>query len=391
MADLKHLMEEGRQAHVPDPGAFDRLVRRRQRKQLRRRLVAGALAIVISAAGLSVAYRITGSRPGPSASRSPSASRGPTASASVTAPGTKPSETTGLFELNPRTGRLTHTQLPNPPPGNLVGSLGFPVLAAEGGVWIGEGGGPATVLRADPRTGRVEEVVISHTKVEASLLAAADNSVWALPLGSAGLGPAVPSGGGALARIDPASNRVVSHVPVPTGGAGLAVSGNRLWVARTDGVVERVNTDSDRLEHSIAAGPNASGLAAGAGYLWVADDVAGAVYRVDPVTGQVRAIALHGNADRIAADSSGAWVLDRQHGSVTQINPDGSVGDTVGLGPAPNSITAGEGAIWVADPGDGNVWRIDEATRQTTPYPLPQSPGTSEIAVGDGVVWISIK
>lgn len=52
MSDLRTPLEQRRRAHVPDPGAFDRLVRRRRRKERTQHLATIVVALAISAAGI---------------------------------------------------------------------------------------------------------------------------------------------------------------------------------------------------------------------------------------------------------------------------------------------------------------------------------------------------
>jgi eukaryotic-like serine/threonine-protein kinase len=52
VSDLRTTLEQRRRAHVPDPGAFDRLVRRRRRKDRTKRLATIVVALAIAAAGI---------------------------------------------------------------------------------------------------------------------------------------------------------------------------------------------------------------------------------------------------------------------------------------------------------------------------------------------------
>ena len=52
MSELRTALEQRRRAHVPDPGAFDRLVGRRRRKERTQRLTAIVVALAVSSAGI---------------------------------------------------------------------------------------------------------------------------------------------------------------------------------------------------------------------------------------------------------------------------------------------------------------------------------------------------
>jgi outer membrane protein assembly factor BamB len=51
MSDLRSVLRERRRSYEPSPGGFDRLVRRRRRKQRNQRLAAGLVALVVTVAG----------------------------------------------------------------------------------------------------------------------------------------------------------------------------------------------------------------------------------------------------------------------------------------------------------------------------------------------------
>ena len=62
MSDLRTTLEQRRRAHVPDPGAFDRLVRRRRRKERNQRIATIVVALAISGAGILALVQAGSSR-----------------------------------------------------------------------------------------------------------------------------------------------------------------------------------------------------------------------------------------------------------------------------------------------------------------------------------------
>ncbi|MGH8891400.1 MAG: hypothetical protein ACRDV3_16765 [Acidothermaceae bacterium] len=55
----------------------------------------------------------------------------------------------------------------------------------------------------------------------------------------------------------------------------------------------------------------------------------------------------------------------------------------------PLSIAYGAGAVWVLNFDDGQLWRVDPATMTATlKVPLPDQ--ASQVAVGDGAVWVTL-
>ncbi len=60
MPDLKHVLDARRAALTPDAGGFDRLIRRRRHKEIRGRITAGVVALVVVAGGFLAASSIWG-------------------------------------------------------------------------------------------------------------------------------------------------------------------------------------------------------------------------------------------------------------------------------------------------------------------------------------------
>src|SRR5437899_1269293 len=55
MSELREALDRKRAEEQPEPGAFDRLVRTRRRRQVRQRIAATVLALIVAAAGVIAA------------------------------------------------------------------------------------------------------------------------------------------------------------------------------------------------------------------------------------------------------------------------------------------------------------------------------------------------
>jgi class 3 adenylate cyclase/streptogramin lyase len=171
---------------------------------------------------------------------------------------------------------------------------GGPMVLARGALWFLSG--DTTLSRIEPRTGQVEARIRykGFAGVGPAFVAADSEAVWVY-------------GGGALTRIDPESNEIVSSVEITASGPIAAGLGS-VWVAdRQNNQVLQVAPESvlgsaPSVVRTIAVGGTPIGVAAGAGSLWVA--VAdGTVAKVDPLSGEVTdTIMVGGNLGGIYAD-----------------------------------------------------------------------------------------
>jgi class 3 adenylate cyclase len=178
---------------------------------------------------------------------------------------------------------------------------GGPMVLARGALWFLSG--DLTLSRIQPRTGQVE-ARIRHkgfAGVAPAFVAADSEAVWVY-------------GGGALSRIDPESNEIVSSVSLTASGPIAAGLGS-VWVAdsATNQVFQvapesTIGPTAPSVARTIALGGTPIGVAVGAGALWVA--VAnGTVVKADPLSGDVtETITVGGTLGGISADDHSVWV-----------------------------------------------------------------------------------
>jgi glutamine cyclotransferase len=224
------------------------------------------------------------------------------------------------------------------------------------------------VVRLDPGTGRVVaridlgrlpfEVAPGDRRFKPSLVAVGAGAGW------------VATARGALARVDPASNRVVAVVRLPPGGpAGIAVAGGSVWVAAGAHGVARIDAATNRLRGTIPLEVQAERVAAGGGQVWVGGPTTdpsfespGAIARIDAATGRVRTVIPSALPTGMAAGHGAAWltVQGRQDaaGLLGCIAP-GKTPAGMTVQPALGELAVGAGAVWAADRRGSLVYRVN--------------------------------
>jgi streptogramin lyase len=174
------------------------------------------------------------------------------------------------------------------------------MVLARGALWFLSG--DTTLSRIQPRTGQVEARIRykGFAGVGPAFVAADSEAVWVY-------------GGGALTRIDPESNEIVSSLEITASGPIAAGLGS-VWVAdRQNNQVLQVAPESavgsaPSVVRTIAVGGTPIGVAAAAGALWVAVDN-GTVVKADPGSGAVtETITVGGTLGGIYADEHSVWV-----------------------------------------------------------------------------------
>ena len=153
-----------------------------------------------------------------------------------------------------------------------------------------------------------------------------------------------------LVRVDLRTRRKTKVVHLPwTPGQRLAVGGGSVWVPEDFGAgVIGIDDHSGKVVHRFEVGGDGiAGIAYGAGSLWLAQG--SAVSRVDPRTGRVL----------------------RHY-------------------PAPARwLVFADGALWAADPGSGRITKIDPAENKVAAH-ANLHPWITDLAVGGGLVWVSV-
>ena len=163
---------------------------------------------------------------------------------------------------------------PIAPPDGTAGELAF----GEGGVWVV--GDHGTVTKLDPASGAPGDPIKAGKKIppDSSFrgqIAAGEGAVWV-----AGLDDET------VVRIDPRSGRVVKTIPFKDGIEGdLAVGDGAVWVVNEQGQLIRIDPRTNAVSGSpLPAGTaGTNDMTAGDGAVWIAGDVdRNTVTRVEP-------------------------------------------------------------------------------------------------------------
>ena len=129
------------------------------------------------------------------------------------------------------------------------------------GVWVAGDALDRRVFRINPRKGRV--VATLHLRFPPGGIAAGRRAVWV-----------TDQLGDRLARIDPATNRIVKTIPIgpePTEPTGVAVGAGSVWVANTlDRSISRIDPHSNRVMKTIQLKVIPKAVTVAHGAVWVA-------------------------------------------------------------------------------------------------------------------------
>ncbi len=249
----------------------------------------------------------------------------------------------------------------------------------------------STAATAIP-TARNPKLVISVGALPTPFIASGAGSIW------------VPVGGeGVVARVDPASGRVLARIKVgdpaklPSAARiahdvpeSVAVGFGSVWAATgdTESVV-RIDPATDRITARIPVGVVPYVLAAGEGAVWLTSLDDTAVVRIDPASNTARTVLTSVAAGMVAAAFGSVWVTSGLFDRVLRLDPtDGHKLGEVTVSGAPELIAAGSGTLWVAaqSGASSGVVEIDPGTASVLRR-IPVALATFGVAVGEGAVW----
>jgi YVTN family beta-propeller protein len=210
-----------------------------------------------------------------------------------------------------------------------------------------------------------------------------------------------------LSRIDPATNTVLSVVPVDftntQGPEAIGSGAGSLWVTATDedangdplpGVVKRIDPATGATLATIPVGAEPLDIDVSPGAVWVANWDSGSVIRIDPATNQIVTTLAVPYASGVTFGLGAVWVAGGD-GKVTRIDPaTNAVMTTIPTQATGGYIATGNGAVWVTHPGDrslsnGSLSRIDPVTNQVVAN-IPLGSFPQEVVVSGTDVWVGL-
>ena len=224
------------------------------------------------------------------------------------------------------------------------------LAAAFGSVWV-PNCGDSTITRLDLKDGKTQATFPLTIADDEGGVAAGAGSFWILT-----------DTKGTLARIDPATNKVVAEITVAPGSFACAFGDNAVWVTSSEkNTLTRVNAQTHVIEATIPVGPKPRFLTVGEGGVWTLNQGDGSISRVDPKTNKVNATieaGVPGGGGEISAGEGSVWVTTFEY-PITRIDPSTNKVAQQFFGEGGDSIRAGLGWIWVTNIRAGNVWRLD--------------------------------
>ena len=120
-----------------------------------------------------------------------------------------------------------------------------------------------------------------------------------------------------LGTIDPRSNTVVATIPIGSltdtlfgSPTAVATDGSAVWVAKSaERAVARIDPATNRLTTTIALAVEPYAIAVNADDLWVTSFRSNQLLRVSASTGRVLATIAIPTPTTVAADADGVWVV----------------------------------------------------------------------------------
>ena len=224
------------------------------------------------------------------------------------------------------------------------------LAAGFGSVWV-PNCGDSTITRLDLSDGKTQATFPITIADSEGGIAIGAGSFWLLT-----------DTKGTLARIDPATNKIVAEIYVAPGSYAVAFGNNAVWVTSHEkNTLTRVNAQTNVIEETITVGPKPRFLTVGEGAVWTLNQGDGSISRVDPKTNKVVATieaGIPGNGGEISAGEGSVWATSFEY-PITRIDPATNKVAQQFYGEGGDSIRVGLGYVWLTNIRAGNIWRID--------------------------------
>ena len=253
-------------------------------------------------------------------------------------------------------------------------------IAVDGAtVWVSDAS-RATLLALDAGTGRVQrEVATGAPDPRDTGIAIEGDRLWVANLG------------GSVGILDAATGAAVGRVPVGPGEpAAIAVSGGWAWVPLhgPSGGAARIDVELSREAIPTPLPESGFAVAAAGGAVWISG-LDRDLFALDTATGDLRRqVELPGAPRGVAVAAGDVWVSLRDRREVVRVDGEsGQVLARIGTQGQPWPIAAGSGSVWVAEL-EGRLLRIDPGSnRVTATADVPIQ--ARAVAVGAGAVWVT--
>jgi ABC-type branched-subunit amino acid transport system substrate-binding protein/streptogramin lyase len=256
-------------------------------------------------------------------------------------------ETRTLLRLDPKTGKLDATS---------IGKTPIDVSTGPGGVWVSGGVVPARglargafgpvvdeVVRLDPGTQR-QQASVSLRGVDQALgpsgenqLAQSAHALWAITADAA------------IVRIDTASNRVTNTKRLIGGATAIAAGQAGVWALAFPNKVRRLDERTGRVVRKVRI-DDANAIAVGEDAAWVTGERK--LYRIGTEAGSIPGSVDVDAGSELVATPRSVWTANAATGTVTQVDPDAMRVQRVReVGGAPRSLATDGRTVWLAASG----------------------------------------
>jgi YVTN family beta-propeller protein len=286
------------------------------------------------------------------------------------------------------------TRLPVPPyvaATITVGRSPSGVAVAPSGVWV-TNWFDNTISRVDPATNGVLQtmpLVLTGT-AGPEAIAYGDGSLWVTVTDSDANGNPLA---GSVLRLDPASGQVQATIAVGRSPFSIEVTPTAVWVpAYADNTLARIDPATNGLVTTIPVCTKPAGVTSGFGAVW-ASCWDGSVARIDPATNAVvTTIKTQDSGGYVVASGTAIWVTNAGHentpdGSVTRIDPaTNKVVANAVLGLHPEEIAYAGGSLWIGLADTPTVVRVSATTNAVLARISVAAP-VFAIAATDRSVW----
>lgn len=231
---------------------------------------------------------------------------------------------------------------------------------------------PGALWVADCKAGTLNRIATRHAHKVAAIATGIGNPQGELNV-VAGAGSiwVASDAKGAIARVDPATNRVIATVPTNPGAFYLAWGFDALWaVSGTEGTIQKIDPATNAVVATTKLGKEPGFLVAGEGAVWVQEQGDGTLARIDPATAAV--------TGRVKVGENLKWGdIDAGGGKVWLRTTDDQVFAVID--PASLAILArvgkpaGSGALRYTAKG---IWTTAHDQHTLTWWPAPEAIGT---------------
>ena len=266
-----------------------------------------------------------------------------------------------------------------------VGSSPALIREGDGSVWVADRL-DLTVTEIDPESRRVLRTIGIGFRPDD--IAARNGAVWAFDREDR-----------VLARLGDAQTWDRFEHPDFANVEQMALDDDAVWLAGGTRLI-RVDAATGEIVSNASVPVEVDGVALGGDDVWAVSGSAAAVFRIDPLTSEIRdRIPIGGESGGaaqpllISADTRFIWVLNGDTATVTKIDP--TLHDVVetyrlGVGRGSLALAAGEGAAWVSNALDGTVTRIDAMTNEVASITVSAYYRPRGVTVAGGLVWVSV-